>query len=272
MSLHGRKGLIVGIANEHSIAYGCARVLRDAWAELAITYLNAKAEPYVRPLAMQLDSPIIVPCDVREPGQLKAVFSHIRDQWSRLDFLLHSIAYVPPIVLVETLLANGIGHVALTDWKSATEDMKDLEIDNYLAEVIIAIDDLGGRVNLVGLCQGGWVAAMVAARFPDKVSSLVLAGAPIDTDAGDGPIKRMVHESPAPFYEEMVALGGGLMKGKYMFTCCKAGKICTLSSTIFRTMSISTSILTTRRISKRRRHSRAGTRIRLTRRDAGIFR
>ena len=118
--------------------------------------------------------------------------------------------------LVETLLANGIGHVALTDWKSATEDMKDLEIDNYLAEVIIAIDDLGGRVNLVGLCQGGWVAAMVAARFPDKINSLVLAGAPIDTDAGNGPIKRMVHESPASFYEELVALRGGLMKGKLL--------------------------------------------------------
>jgi polyhydroxyalkanoate depolymerase len=118
--------------------------------------------------------------------------------------------------LVETLLANGIGHVALTDWKSATEDMKDLEIDNYLAEVIIAIDDLGGRVNLVGLCQGGWVAAMVAARFPDKINSLVLAGAPIDTDAGDGPIKRMAHESQMSFYEELVGLGGGLMKGKFM--------------------------------------------------------
>jgi poly(3-hydroxyalkanoate) synthetase len=118
--------------------------------------------------------------------------------------------------LIETLLANGIGHVALTDWKSATEDMKDLEIDNYLAEIIVAIDDLGGRVNLVGLCQGGWVAAMVAARFPDKVNSLVLAGSPIDTDAGNGPIKRMVHESQMSFYEELVALGGGLMKGKFM--------------------------------------------------------
>ena len=118
--------------------------------------------------------------------------------------------------LVETLLANGIGHVALTDWKSATDDMKDLEIDNYLAEIVVAIDDLGGQVNLVGLCQGGWVAAMIAARFPDKVNSLVLAGSPIDTDAGNGPIKRMVHELPASFYEELVALGGGLMKGKYM--------------------------------------------------------
>lgn len=118
--------------------------------------------------------------------------------------------------LVETLLANGIGHVALTDWKSATPDMKDLEIDNYLEQVLVAIDDLGGRANLVGLCQGGWVGAMIAARFPDKVNSLVLAGAPIDTDAGDGSIRRMVQASPASFYEELVGLGGGLMKGKFM--------------------------------------------------------
>ncbi len=118
--------------------------------------------------------------------------------------------------LVETLLANGNGHVALTDWKSATLDMKDLEIDNYLAEMVVAIDDLGGRVNLVGLCQGGWLSAMIAARFPDKVNSLVLAGAPIDTDAGDGDIKRMVHKSPASFYTELVELGGGLMRGALM--------------------------------------------------------
>ncbi len=118
--------------------------------------------------------------------------------------------------LVETLLAKGIGHIALTDWKSATIDMKDLEIDNYLAEVVVAIDDLGGRVNLIGLCQGGWVAAMVAARFPDKVNALVLAGTPIDTDAGNGPIKRMAHDSPVSFYRELVELGGGLMLGKYM--------------------------------------------------------
>jgi poly(3-hydroxyalkanoate) synthetase len=118
--------------------------------------------------------------------------------------------------LIETLIANGIGHVALTDWKPATDDMKDFEVDNYLADLVVAIDDLGGRVNLVGLCQGGWAAAMVAARFPDKVASLVLAGAPIDTDAGNGPIKRMVHASPLSFYQELVALGGGLMKGKFM--------------------------------------------------------
>jgi polyhydroxyalkanoate depolymerase len=118
--------------------------------------------------------------------------------------------------LVETLLASGIHHVALTDWKSATPDMKDLEIDNYLEEMVVAIDDLGGRVNLVGLCQGGWVSTMLAARFPEKVNSLVLAGAPIDTDAGNGSIRKMVHKSPDSFYEELVTMGGGLMQGKFM--------------------------------------------------------
>jgi len=118
--------------------------------------------------------------------------------------------------LIETLLGNGVEHVALTDWKSATPDMKDFDIDNYLEEVTIAIDDLGGRVNLVGLCQGGWVAAMVAARFPEKVNSLVLAAAPLDTDAGNGLVKKMAHEYPTSFYEGLVALGGGLMKGEAM--------------------------------------------------------
>lgn len=118
--------------------------------------------------------------------------------------------------LIETLVANGVDRVFLTDWKSATEDMKDLEIDQYLAELNICVDDLGGRVNLVGLCQGGWMSAMYAARFPQRVSSLVLAGSPIDTDAGDGPVKRMAHEYPASFYHELVAHGGGLMSGELM--------------------------------------------------------
>jgi enoyl-[acyl-carrier protein] reductase I len=95
MFLEGKRGLVVGVANEHSIAYGCAEAFQRAGAELAVTYLNAKAEAYVRPLAEKLRSPIIVPCDVREPGQLEAVFAHIAGIWGRLDFVLHSIAYAP---------------------------------------------------------------------------------------------------------------------------------------------------------------------------------
>jgi len=95
VNLEGKRGLVVGIANEHSIAFGCAKTFRALGAELAITYLNPKAEPYVRPLAEALTSPIIVPCDVREPGQLEVVFQRITGEWGRLDFLLHSIAYAP---------------------------------------------------------------------------------------------------------------------------------------------------------------------------------
>ena len=92
-TLEGKKGLIVGIANEHSLAYGCARHFHAAGADLAITYLNAKAEPYVRPLATALGSDIILPCDVSVPGQLEAVYAAIAERWQRLDFALHSIAY-----------------------------------------------------------------------------------------------------------------------------------------------------------------------------------
>jgi enoyl-[acyl-carrier protein] reductase I len=92
-ALDGKKGLIVGIANEHSLAYGCARHMRAAGADLAITYLNAKAEPHVRPLAQALQSEIVLPCDVTVSGQIDAVFARVEKQWGRLDFLLHSIAY-----------------------------------------------------------------------------------------------------------------------------------------------------------------------------------
>lgn len=124
--------------------------------------------------------------------------------------------YAPGQSLVETLVAAGNKRVLVTDWKAATREMRDYDIDKYLAEINAAVDDLGGRVNLVGLCQGGWMSAMYAARFPSKVGSLVLAGSPIDTDAGDGPIRRLAHELPLSFYEEMVQSGGGRMRGQYM--------------------------------------------------------
>lgn len=118
--------------------------------------------------------------------------------------------------LMQTLRANGVHHLFLVDWHSATLDMKDLEVDQYLGELLACIDDLGGRVNLVGLCQGGWMAAMLAARFAGKVAGVVLAGSPIDTHAGNGPLVRMVKSSPMSFYEELVAAGGGLMLGRFM--------------------------------------------------------
>lgn len=94
-SLEGRKALIVGIANAQSIAWGVARAFRDAGAELAITYLNAKAEPHVRPLAEELGAKLILPLDVSKEGQLEAVFAAIEAEWGEVDIILHSIAFAP---------------------------------------------------------------------------------------------------------------------------------------------------------------------------------
>lgn len=95
MTLKGKNGLVVGIANSHSIAWGCARAFHQAGASLAVTYLNEKALPFVRPLAEQLDAPLILPLDVRDDMQLEAVFGAIDQKWGKLDFLLHAIAYAP---------------------------------------------------------------------------------------------------------------------------------------------------------------------------------
>src|SRR5689334_13387258 len=96
ISLAGKRGLILGIGNERSVAYGCARQFHAAGAELAITYVNPKTERHVRPISEKLDSRIILPCDVSVPGALESVFLRIAQNWGRLDFLLHAIGYARP--------------------------------------------------------------------------------------------------------------------------------------------------------------------------------
>ncbi|MBP7001111.1 enoyl-ACP reductase FabI [Amaricoccus sp.] len=91
--LDGKRGLVVGIANDSSIAWGCARAFRAFGAELAVTYLNDRAKPHVEPLAREVEAPIFLPMDVMAEGQLEAVFERIRAEWGRLDFVVHSIAF-----------------------------------------------------------------------------------------------------------------------------------------------------------------------------------
>ena len=93
--LEGRKALVVGIANDQSIAYGCAKAFRELGADLAVTYLNAKARPYVEPLAKDLGASIFMPLNVSADGELEAVFDEIGRTWGRLDILVHSIASAP---------------------------------------------------------------------------------------------------------------------------------------------------------------------------------
>ena len=93
--LEGKRGLVVGIANDQSIAWGCAKAFRALGAELAVTYLNEKAKKYVDPLARELNSTIVMPMDVHTPGQMEEVFRRIEKEWGSLDFAVHSIAFSP---------------------------------------------------------------------------------------------------------------------------------------------------------------------------------
>lgn len=131
------------------------------------------------------------------------------------------VDFSPEQSLVRTIKENGLKSVYVTDWKSATEAMKDFTIDGYLEDIDKAVDALGGKAHLVGLCQGGWMSAAYAARFPGKVATLVVAGAPIDCDAGEGAVKNLAHTLPLSFYRELIAAGGGRLLGKFMLSAWK---------------------------------------------------
>jgi enoyl-[acyl-carrier protein] reductase I len=93
--LRGAKALVVGIANDSSIAYGCAKAFRELGADLALTYLNDKAKRFVEPLAQELEASLLLPLDVAVPGQLEAAFDAVRERFGELDILVHSIAFAP---------------------------------------------------------------------------------------------------------------------------------------------------------------------------------
>ncbi|AMN38481.1 alpha/beta fold hydrolase [Rhodoplanes sp. Z2-YC6860] len=134
-------------------------------------------------------------------------------------FALHGATvadFAPGHSLVERLRREGIQRLFVTDWRSATAVMKDFSIDTYLADLNVAVDDCGAPVNLVGLCQGGWLALAYAARFPWKVGKLVLAGSPIDIAAGSSPLSELAATTPLSTFQQLVELGEGRMLGRHL--------------------------------------------------------
>src|ERR1700686_3564830 len=118
-------------------------------------------------------------------------------------FALHGAAVAdlaPGHSLVVALRDAGVRRLFVTDWRSATMKMRLLGIDDYLADLNVLVDQLGGSVDLVGLCQGGWLALIYAARFPAKVRKLVLAGAPIDIVAGQSTLSALADASPLALF------------------------------------------------------------------------
>jgi poly(3-hydroxyalkanoate) synthetase len=115
--------------------------------------------------------------------------------------------------LVAALCGAGIERLYMIDWRSAGAEMRFLGIDDYLADLNVLVDHLGGQVDLIGLCQGGWLSLVYAARFPAKVRKLVMAGAPVDIAAGQSRLSAIAEAAPLTSFRSLVDLGNGRVLG-----------------------------------------------------------
>ncbi|MFD2183035.1 alpha/beta fold hydrolase [Rhodoplanes azumiensis] len=124
--------------------------------------------------------------------------------------------FAPGHSLVETLLACGRRDLHLVAWRSATPSMRLFTIDTLLADLNVAIDGFDRPVDLIGVCQGGWMSLLYAARFPNKVRRLVVAGAPLDLAAGDSGLARVAAATPLSQFAELLRFGDGRLLGQLM--------------------------------------------------------
>ena len=116
--------------------------------------------------------------------------------------------------LVAALRGAGIERLFMADWRSASADMRFLGVDEYLADLNVLVDHVGGLVDLIGLCQGGWLSLVYAGRFPAKVRKLVMAGAPVDITARHSPLSAIAEATPLAMFQSLVNLGDGRVLGR----------------------------------------------------------
>ncbi len=195
--LSGLRGLVVGIANEHSIAFGCAAKLRAFGAELAVTYLNDKAKPYLQPLAQEIDPAMILPLDVQQPGQMEAVFEQVRQQWGRLDFLIHSIAFAPRQDLhgrVTDCSADGFQQAMFVSCYSFIEMARRAEPLMSHGGCLIAMsyygaDKVVSNYNIMGPVKAALEASvryLANELAPDNIRVFAVSPGPLKTRAASG--------------------------------------------------------------------------------------
>lgn len=195
--LEGKKALVSGIANEHSIAYGCAKAFRELGAELAITYTGEKTRTYVEPLARELGAPVFMPLDVTRPEDIQAVFGEIEKQWGRLDLFVHSIAWAPKEDLQGGLLdssAEGFGqamdiscHSFVRMARQAARLMKDggsmFTMSYYGANKVVANYNLMGPVKAALEACARYLAYELG---PRHIRVHAMSPGPLKTRAGSG--------------------------------------------------------------------------------------
>ena len=195
--LEGKKALVSGIANEHSIAWGCAKAFRELGAEIAITYAGEKTRNYVEPLAREVGAPIFMPLDVTKQEDIAAVFAQIEQQWGQLDIFVHSIAWAPKEDLQGGLInssAAGFGqamdiscHSFVRMARLAAPLMKDggamFTMSYYGANKVIANYNLMGPVKAALEACARYLAYELG---PQRIRVHAISPGPLKTRAGSG--------------------------------------------------------------------------------------
>lgn len=195
--LKGKRGLIVGVANEHSIAAGCAAAFSSAGAELAITYANEKSKPYITPVVKRVNAPLLLPLDVEIDGQMEAVFDTLTAEWGQLDFLLHSIAFCPKDDLhgpVSACSKEGFAramdvsvHSLIRMTRLAQPLMK--QGGSILTMSYYGADKVVDHYNIMGPVKSaleGTVRYLAAELGPKQIRVNAISPGPLKTRAGSG--------------------------------------------------------------------------------------
>ncbi|TVQ85714.1 MAG: enoyl-[acyl-carrier-protein] reductase FabI [Chromatiaceae bacterium] len=196
-SLAGKKGLIIGIANEHSIAYGCGRAFRSLGAELAVTYASERSRPFVAPCAEALGADLFMPCDVTKDGELEAVFAAIDERWGRLDFAVHSIAFAPKEDLQGRLVDSSMSGFGLAVDISAHSFLRMARLAEPLmtdggslfAMTFYGSEKVTKTYNLMGPIKAALEAAVrytAAELGPKGIRAYAVSPGPMQTRAASG--------------------------------------------------------------------------------------
>jgi len=212
-------------ASQHNLSLG---FLWPALAAASASELAAAVARHFTNLAVGLDGPAAMEPDWTTPHTLTLELESVRlrDFSTRTDgvptllctpYALHGAVIgdlAPGHSLIAALRAAGLSRLFVTDWRSAAPDMRYRGIDDYLADLNVMVDEIGAPVDLIGMCQGGFMALIYAARFPQKVRKLVLAGAPVDIAAGSSALSSVADATPLAVFHELVRLGDGLVPGR----------------------------------------------------------
>ncbi len=196
-ALDKKVALVVGVANSHSIAAGCAQAFADAGAEIALTYVNEKAKSYVQPVADAVGAKLLLPLDVEADGEMEAVFAAVRDRWARLDILVHSIAYCPAEDLhgrVTDCSRAGFGRAMDISVHSLIRMARLAEPLMTKGGTILSMTYYGGEkvvdhYNIMGPVKSaldGTIRALAVELGPKRIRVNAISPGPLETRAGSG--------------------------------------------------------------------------------------